>query len=82
MEKLACNPARFSRFLKGIHSRISLSESKRSDRLQPGKFQKIIEHVNYPIRYCKISLLIYSGTSSLSNAGRFLFTHPVLQQKE
>ena len=32
------------------------------------------------IRYCKISLLIYSGSSSLSNSGSFL-THPVYWMK-
>ena len=33
------------------------------------------------MKYCKISLLIYSGSSSLSNAGRFFFTHPVVGEK-
>ena len=77
MEKLVCNWVRFSRFLKGIHLRISLTESERSDRFKPGKFLKMIEHVNYPIRYCTISFLVYAGSSSLSNAWRF-FTHPVV----
>ena len=32
----------------------------------------MIQHVSYLIKQCKISLLIYSGSSSLSNAaGRF-----------
>ena len=35
------------------------------------KFLKVIEHISYAIKYCKISSLIYSGSSSLSNAGRF-----------
>ena len=34
-------------------------------------FSQEIEDVSYLIRYCKISLLIYSGGSSLSNAGPF-----------
>ena len=37
----------------------------------------MIEHVCNAIRYCKISLPIYSGSSSLSNAGRFFSTQPV-----
>ena len=68
----ACNFARFLRFLEGIHFRKSLTESERSDRCWPGKFLKIIEHVSNSIRYCRISLHIYSGSSRLSNTGRFL----------
>ena len=33
----------------------------------------MIEHVSYSIGYCKISLPLYSGSSSLSNAGHFFF---------
>ena len=59
------------RLLKGMHFRKSLPESERGDRFWSKKFLKIIEHVSYSIRYCKISLLIYSGSSSLSNGGHF-----------
>ena len=71
----ACNFDTFLRFLKGTHFGKLPTESEQSDRCQPGKFLKIIDHVSYLIKYCKISLLIYSGASSLSNAGHFL-THP------
>ena len=67
----ACNFSTFLRFLKGTHFGKLPTESERSDRFWPEKFLKIIEHVSYSIRYCKTSLLIYSGRNSLSNAGRF-----------
>ena len=51
--------------------RKSLANSEQSDLFQPGKILKIVELVSYSIRYCKISLLIYSGSSNLSNAGPF-----------
>ena len=35
------------------------------------KILKIIEHVSCSIRYCQISLLTYSGSSSLSKSGHF-----------
>ena len=54
----ACNFSMFLRFLKGAHFRKSLTESEQSDRFESEKFLKIIEYVGYPIRYCKISLLI------------------------
>ena len=63
--------ASFLSFLKGIRFRKSLTESERSDRFWPGKFLKMLEHVSYLIKYCKISLLTYPGSSSLSNAGHF-----------
>ena len=59
------------RFLEGIFFRKPLTESERSDRVQPEKFLKIIEHVSPSIKHCKLSLLIYSGSSSLTNAGPF-----------
>ena len=65
----ACNFSVF--FLKGIHFRKPLTESERSDRFSLGKFLKIIEHVSYSIRYCKVSSHIYSWSSSLSNVGTF-----------
>ena len=68
----ACNFSTFLSFIKGIHFRKSLTESERSDRYFPGKFLKIIEHVSYLIRYCRISMHTYSGSSSPTNAGRFL----------
>ena len=68
----AYNFSTFLRFLEGILFRKLLTESERSDRFWPEKLLQIIEHVSYLIRYCRISLLIYSGSSSLSNAGRFL----------
>ena len=43
-----------------------------SDDMGTEKFLKIIEHVSHLITYCRISLLMYSGSSSLSNAGHFL----------
>ena len=36
--------------------------------------QKIIEHVSYSIRHCKISLLAYSGSSEPSNAVGFFYS--------
>ena len=67
----ACNSSMFLRFLKGVHFRESLTESEQSVRFYTRKFLKMIEHVGYSLRYSKISMLIYSGNSSLSNAGRF-----------
>ena len=64
--------ARFLRFLKGIHYRKSHTESERSDRFWPEeKFLNIIEHVSYSMRYCKIALHVYSGSSTFSDVGRF-----------
>ena len=71
LEILACN---FSTFLKVYHwgsFTKFLTESERSDRVQSEKFIKIIEYVSYSIRYCKIILLIYSGSSSLETSGFF-----------
>ena len=59
------------RFLEGNLCRKSLTESNGSDRFYPGKFPKIFEHVSYSIRYCSISLLIYSGCTSLQTPGVF-----------
>ena len=67
----ACNSNTFLRFLNGTYFGKFRIESERSDRFQLGKFLKIIEHVSYSIKYCKLSLLIYSRSISLSNAGRF-----------
>ena len=36
--------------------------------------KKMIEHASYLIRYCKISMVICSGSGSLSKPGRFLLT--------
>ena len=72
--KVSPNLSTFLRFLERTFFRKSLVQSKRSDRFQPGKILKIIEHVSCSVRYCKISLFTYSGSSSLSNAGPF-FTH-------
>ena len=57
----------FSTFFK-VSRRRFFAKSERSDRFLAGKILKIIEHVSYSIRYFKISLLVYSGSSSLSNA--------------
>ena len=74
----ACNFSTFLTFLKRTHFEKLPTESERSDRFWPGKFLKIIEHVSYLIKYSKLSFFIYSGSSSLSNAGCFFFlTHPV-----
>ena len=59
------------RFLQRTFFKEVIVKSKRSDLSQPEKIIKIIEHVNYSIRYCKISLFIYSGSSNLSNAWPF-----------
>ena len=59
--------AHFVRLLEGTLFRKSLVKCERSDRSQPEKIMKMIKHVSYSIRYCKISLLIYSGCSSLSS---------------
>ena len=67
----ACNFSIFLRLLKGAHCGKSLTESEWNDRFESRKFLETIEHVSYLIRYCKISLLIYSGNSSLSNARHF-----------
>ena len=75
----ACNFSTFFKVLKGIHFRKLPTEFERSDRFWPQKFRDRIEHVGYLIRYCKISLLLYSGSTSFSNAGRFFFTHPVVR---
>ena len=52
---LAC----FVRFLEGNTFRKSFTKSEQSDRFQPGKILKIIEHVGYSFRPCNISLIIY-----------------------
>ena len=75
---LACNFITFLRFLKGIHFRKLPAESERNDRFQPGKFLKIIDHVSYLIRHCKISLLT-QGAVAFQASGVFLFTHPVVK---
>ena len=79
---LACNFSMFLRFLKGVHFRKSLTQSERRDRFWSDKFLKIVEHVSYLIKYCKISLLLYSGSSSLLNVRHFFFTHPVALQMD
>ena len=61
----------FYRFLEGTFSRKSLVKSERSHRFKPGEILQIIEHVSFSIRFCKISSLIYSESSRLSNAGPF-----------
>ena len=45
---------------------------EQSDRFQPGEILKIIKYTGYSIRYYKIFLQIYLGSSSFSNAGRCL----------
>ena len=52
---------------KGAHFRKSLTESERSHRFYLEKFLKLTEHVSYSIRYCKISLLIYSWSIELKS---------------
>ena len=49
----------------------SRAKFERSDRFQQGNILEIIEHMSYSSCYCKISLLIYSESNSLSNAGPF-----------
>ena len=68
---LACNFSTFLRFLKQVDFRKSLTESERSDQFLSEKFLKIFERIICSIRYCKISLLKYLESSSLSNARRF-----------
>ena len=60
--------ARFSRLLKGRFSRGLLVKSKLSNRFLPGNILKTIENVDYSIRYCKILLHIYLGSSGLSDS--------------
>ena len=63
-----------NRFVKNSQNEIFrkfLLKSEWSDRFQPGKILKIIKHVGYSIKYYKISLLIYTLSSSLSHAGPF-----------
>ena len=74
MSSLLVILARFVRFLEGHFFSESPTKSERGGRFQAGKILKIIENVSYLITYCKISLLIYSGSSSLSKVGPFL-TH-------
>ena len=74
--KLADDFSTFSKVSRSDFLRKSRAKSERIDRFRPGKILTLIEHVSYPIRYCKISLLIYSGSSSLSNAGRFFSYSP------
>ena len=50
----------------------SIVKSEWSGRLKPRNILKIIEHGSYSIIYCKISLHVYSGSSSLSNVGPIL----------
>ena len=69
----------FLRFLNGGSFRKSLQASEWHDRFQLRKIPKIFKHVSYPIRYCKISLLMDAGRSSLLNARPFL-THPIFQE--
>ena len=69
--KLACNFSTFFKVSLRDSFRGSLTESERSNRFYRGTILKIIEQVSYSIRYCKISSLIYYGSSSLSNVGRF-----------
>ena len=74
--KLLLTLTPFLRFLEGTLVRKSIIQSERSDGFQPGKILKIIEHVGYSVRYCKILLLIYSESGGLSNVG-CSFTHPL-----
>ena len=63
------------RFLKGVHFRKSLTESERSDGFEPGIFLKIIEHVSYLIRYCKMLLPIYiQGAVPFQMPGVFFYS--------
>ena len=65
--------ARFLRLFEKKFFRKFFVKSKKSDRFQPEKFTN---QSSNSIRYCKTALLIYSRSSSLSNAGPFL-TQPV-----
>ena len=47
----------FVRLLEEASFSKSLAKSDHSDRLWPGKFLQVTEHVRYAIRYCKTSLL-------------------------
>ena len=67
--KLPHNFSDLLRFREKEFFRKSLEKSEQSDRFQPGKILKIIEHFSYSIMYCKTSLLKYLGSNSLSNAG-------------
>ena len=63
-------------FFEGNSFRKSLAESERNERFQRGKILETIEHIKHSIRYCKISLHMYSWSSRQLNAGTSL-TYPV-----
>ena len=69
--KLASDFSTFIDFLEKLHYKI-WAERPISAR----KILKMIENLSYSIRYCKISLLTYSGSSIVSNTGLFV-AHPV-----
>ena len=48
---------RIGRFLQASFSTKSLVKTEQNDLFQPEKILKIISHVGYSIRYCKIVLL-------------------------
>ena len=75
LQKLAQNSCTFFKAFRKGFFRLSFTKSEQSDRFQPGNILKIIKHVSYSISYYKISLLVYSMSSNLSN-GRPIFTHP------
>ena len=66
---LAFNFSMFLKFSKGFTLKNRVQKLNGMTASSQKKFLKIIEHVSYSIRYCKISLLIYTGNSSLSNTG-------------
>ena len=61
----------FERSLRLLEGNILENPCKfeQSDRLQPGE-----AHIGHSIKYCEISLLIYSGNSNLSNLRSFELT--------
>ena len=58
--KLARNLNMFARFSKGIIFKFLI---ERRHRFSQEKFYRKTEHVTYSIRYCRILLLVYSGSS-------------------
>ena len=71
---------KFSMFLRFLEGNFLENPSQNYNGMtdfSQEKSLKIVERVKYSIRYCKMSLLLYSGSSSSSNAGVF-FDSPVI----
>ena len=74
---LACNFRTFFRISQRDCFRKALTKSERSDRFQPEKFLKAIEHVSYSMKYCKYYCLYTEEAVAFQTPNAF-FTHPIL----